>query len=521
MLRMAALVLVGLLSANRGGAPRVLFLTHSAGFVHDVVKRPAPDRLAAAEEALLQAARGRFEVVATQDCGEVTAEKLKGYSAVVFYTSGELPIDAAALLDYVRGGGGFVGIHCATDTLYKNAAYGEMIGGYFDGHPWHQQVRVRVEDRRHPATAHLGASFEIKDEIYQFRSWDRKKVRVLLSLDPESVKISRGKREDRDYALAWTSRYGRGRVFYSALGHRPEVWRDARFLTHVVEGALWSMGRREPADAEGFEPLSFDEGWVQAGPGKFAVEDGVATPSGGMGLWYREGRSFKNFILKLEYAPQRIDANSGVFVRFPRVDGDPWHPVREGYEIQIAGDRPSKTTTGAVYSFKKAEEIPLRPAGEWNDYEISCLGQNYYVRLNGRLINTFEGKRSRAGMIGLQNHDDKSVVRFRRVRVRELPDDAERCSFGPPEGPLEDFILLAQYKGAPQVRIRGEVRLEVPASDDWADLELAVAGNRATVSVRGQRESEATGDWPARGAVTLDGAEFRDVRVVTFASTEY
>ena len=80
----------------------------------------------------------------------------------MFYTTGELPISEEgkkALLDFIKRGKGFVGIHSATDTFYKWPEYGEMIGGYFDGHPWHTDVTVRVEDRTFPATAHLGESF--------------------------------------------------------------------------------------------------------------------------------------------------------------------------------------------------------------------------------------------------------------------------------------------------------------------------------------------------------------------------
>jgi type 1 glutamine amidotransferase len=229
--------------------PKVLFLTHSAGFKHSVVKRPAEASPAWAEERLQRAAAGRFEVVATQDLGEITREKLKGYQGVVFYTTGELAIDKEALIDFVKQGGGFAGIHSATDTLYQYAPYGELIGGYFDGHPWHEKVTVNVEDKKHPATAHLGDSFEITDEIYQFKNWDRSKVHVLLSLDASKVDLTKKgvNRADHDFALSWTDSFGKGRVFYTALGHREEVWEDPRFLTHVVNGIAWTVGAAPPA----------------------------------------------------------------------------------------------------------------------------------------------------------------------------------------------------------------------------------------------------------------------------------
>lgn len=221
-------------------APRVLVLTHSAGFVHDVVRRPSPDGRSLVERQLEAACRGRLDVELSQDSGMITAEKLKAYRAVVFYTSGELPIDKEALLAYVRDGGGFVCVHNAMATLMKYPPYGEMVGASFDGHPWNQEIEVRVEDPAHPSTAHLGSSFRIKDEIYQVKNWQRKNVHVLLSVGPASVDLSKGKREDKDYALAWTKSYGKGRVFYTALGHYEEVWKDERFLRHLVEGILWA-----------------------------------------------------------------------------------------------------------------------------------------------------------------------------------------------------------------------------------------------------------------------------------------
>jgi type 1 glutamine amidotransferase len=222
-------------------APRkALYLTRSAGFKHDV--------LPLSEQILKQIAeRSGIEVTATEDCSLVSREGLKPYEAIVFYTTGELPMSdeqKAALIDFVKSGKGFVGIHSATDTFYNWAEYGEMIGGYFDGHPWHQEVTIKVEDRQHPATLHLGASFKITDEIYQFKDFSRERVRVLMSLDTGSVDLTKPgvRRADKDFATAWWRSFGRGRVFYTALGHRPEVWQDERFQRHLLEGLRWAMG---------------------------------------------------------------------------------------------------------------------------------------------------------------------------------------------------------------------------------------------------------------------------------------
>jgi uncharacterized protein len=222
------------------GKHKVLYLTHSAGFKHDV--------LPVSETILKEIGdrSGAFEVTATKDCSLISRDGLKPYDAVVFYTTGELPItdeQKAALLDFIKSGKGFVGIHSATDTFYKWPEYGEMIGGYFDQHPWHQEITVKVEDKRHPATRHLDKSFQIKDEIYQFKDFSRERVHVLLSLDPGSVDLTLPAvhRKDKDFALAWWRNYGKGRVFYTALGHREEVWRDARFQQLLIGALRWAM----------------------------------------------------------------------------------------------------------------------------------------------------------------------------------------------------------------------------------------------------------------------------------------
>src|SRR4030095_10204052 len=120
------------------------------------------------------------------DASAFSAANLAGIDLVFFYTTGELPlskVEREALLAVVRDGGAFAGSHCATDTFYQVPEYGEMIGAYFDGHPWHQEVKMRVEDREHAATRHLGEAFSIADEIYQMRApYDRTKLHVLLSL---------------------------------------------------------------------------------------------------------------------------------------------------------------------------------------------------------------------------------------------------------------------------------------------------------------------------------------------------
>ena len=163
--------------------------------------------------------------------------------------------------------------------------------------------------------------------------------------------------------------------------------------------------------------------WVQAGPGEFAIEDGVATPSGGMGLWWYSGQEYGDFVLSLEFNMDNIDANSGVFLRFPDPEGDPWVAVHEGFEVQIAGNEEgSAHATGAIYDKQAATSIPLNEPGEWNTYEIKCVGNMIYVTLNGELVNEWEFEGTPVGYIGIQNHDDNSIVHYRNIRVMSLED---------------------------------------------------------------------------------------------------
>ncbi len=223
---------------------RVLYFTHSAGYRHDVIP------LSEAILAQLGSDSGVFEVTATEDTSELSPANLGRYAAVMFYTSGELPMSEAqkaALLNFVRSGRGFLGVHSATDTFYAWPDYLDLVGGYFNGHPWHQTVTIEVVDPRDPLVAFLGKSLQVEDEIYQISDFDYRRSRVLLRLDPTSVDLGKAAVHQRFYGwpLAWTRSYGEGRVFYTALGHEPSVWRDARFQRFLTNAILWSM-RRSP-----------------------------------------------------------------------------------------------------------------------------------------------------------------------------------------------------------------------------------------------------------------------------------
>jgi hypothetical protein len=164
------------------------------------------------------------------------------------------------------------------------------------------------------------------------------------------------------------------------------------------------------------------DGWAMAGPGGFELVDGTLETRGGMGLlWYR-ARSFGDFTLDVHWQVQRVEDNSGVFVRFPDPGDDPWVAVHEGYEIQIHDTAPEPIhQTGGLYSFAAPTFVASNPPRAWNHFRIRCVGQQYEVALNGAVVTSLSGgDRRTQGFVGLQNHDPQSRVRFRRVEVTAL-----------------------------------------------------------------------------------------------------
>jgi type 1 glutamine amidotransferase len=221
-----------------GGPPppvRVLMLTATAGFRHDAIATARQTVNAAA------AAAGDITIAATEDLSTITAATLSGYDVLMFaLTSGELPFTAdqkTAILAFVNGGKGFIGVHSATDTLYDWPDYGRLVGAYFKDHPWTQSGTVVVEDQAHPSTTGLGGSFQLLEEFYTFRENPRPNVQVLLRLDAASVGAA------GDYPLAWASTAGAGRVYYNALGHFSSTWNDPRFQRQMLGAIRWVARR--------------------------------------------------------------------------------------------------------------------------------------------------------------------------------------------------------------------------------------------------------------------------------------
>ena len=174
---------------------------------------------------------------------------LNDFDAVFFYGIGELELtnqQKADLLSFIKDDGkGFVGAHTAITSFYTWPEWGEMIGGYFDDHPWLIfDAPVINEAPDFPAMKGFPREFVARDEIYQVKNFSRDKVRVLARLDANKIDLNnpRVHRKDKDFAVAWAKTYGKGRVFYSCFGHTNESWDDPRMQQMWLEAIKWTMG---------------------------------------------------------------------------------------------------------------------------------------------------------------------------------------------------------------------------------------------------------------------------------------
>lgn len=220
---------------------RVLVVTHTAGFRHDSI--PTAEATLADIGSTSQLYQTDFCRTADDVKRVLTRDGLSRYDAVFFAnTTGHLGIpDVGAFLQWIAEGGGFVGAHSAADTYHESAEFIAMLGGEFEAHGSIAEADVRVDDPTHPAVAHLTPRFRITDELYRFSRFDRANVRVLLSLDrnpPDGLGVAGA---PADLPMAWHRAHGTGRVFYTAFGHRSEVWRDARFQQHLREAIRWVL----------------------------------------------------------------------------------------------------------------------------------------------------------------------------------------------------------------------------------------------------------------------------------------
>lgn len=232
----AALVVLGLWAAPASAARLdVLVFTKTAGFRHDSIP-------AGVEAIRALGAEHGFRVRATEDAGALTARRLRPVEAVVFLNTTGTVLDRAqrrALRRHVRGGGGFVGVHAATDTEHDWPFYGRMLGARFRSHPVPQTAAFVNEAPGHPATAHLAPRFEVFDELYAFDANPRPRARVLLAVDESTYAATDPM---GDHPMSWCRDVRRGRVFYTALGHEPALYAQPWFRRHLLGGIRTAAG---------------------------------------------------------------------------------------------------------------------------------------------------------------------------------------------------------------------------------------------------------------------------------------
>ena len=200
---------------------------------------------------------GAYEAVVCHDLSMFSPEKLRQFDAVCFNntvcfngTMGTLFEQRGlkkSLVEFVRGGGGLMGIHGATATFLGWPEYGRMLGAYLAGHPWNREtVTIELDDPGHPLNAPFGGQgFQIADEIFQFKApYSRDHLRVLLSLDTvngaEKVSGKKGGRKDGDYGISWVKNYGKGRVFHLVLGHDDYSVEGVGFIVSLTRGTEWA-----------------------------------------------------------------------------------------------------------------------------------------------------------------------------------------------------------------------------------------------------------------------------------------
>jgi type 1 glutamine amidotransferase len=150
------------------------------------------------------------------------------------------PDEEKGLQEYIQHGGGYVGIHAASDCEYNWAWYGELVGAYFKSHPKQQQAKILVIDKNNPATAHLPETWDRWDEWYNFKNMNPK-VTVLLKIDEKSYT---GGENGDNHPMAWYHDFDGGRAFYTELGHTDESYADPNYLKHILGGIKYAIGKK-------------------------------------------------------------------------------------------------------------------------------------------------------------------------------------------------------------------------------------------------------------------------------------
>jgi len=247
-------------TAQAGDAPKkILFFSKSNGYQHDMIAY-GNGKTSAAEKILTELGKqNNFEFTFTKDGSVFTPENITKYDAFCFYTTGDLTLPGgdknppmskegkAAFLQAIHDGKGFVGIHSATDTFHSGAQgvdpYIQLIGGEFVTHDGWVPGHLIVEDRNFPGMKDVPDDFGPPEEWYSLKNLSPN-LHVLLAHNTTAM----GKHPPYDrpnFPCTWAQQYGKGRSFYTSMGHRIEVWNNPVFQQVLVGGLNWAVGNVE------------------------------------------------------------------------------------------------------------------------------------------------------------------------------------------------------------------------------------------------------------------------------------
>jgi len=447
---------------------------------------------------------GAFEPVVSDDLAMILPENIRQFDAIVLNNSSgpwitptdadlardvfkkhgpdKPPVEAVlrrSLLEYVNAGGGLVAVHYAIGGNAHWPEFRQMIGGKFTGHPWNEEIGVTVEEPDHPLVAAFGGKdFRIADEIYEYgETYDRGKLRVLLSLDPatSNMGVKWINRKDNDFALCWVKTQGNGRILNTTFGHRTEIFWDPRVLRHYADAVQFAAGDlAAPASPRtampvrtipGTEPAPGLPGFVSLFNGRdlsgwsgdsriWSVRDHAITgqttaevkvSENNFLLWKDEVEDFE---LRLKFKLE--GGNSGIYYRARRrppgqttgealvgtqadfsADGR-WTGVIMEYTLrEILAERGQKVligtngvrqVVGSVGDAAKLLEVVR--TNDWNDYRVIAQGGQVKLAINGVPMCELEdhdAKRLVRGWLALQVHTGPPMkVQFKDVYLRRL-----------------------------------------------------------------------------------------------------
>jgi type 1 glutamine amidotransferase len=439
----ATVLAAALLTCSASAAPKkLLVVTATQGFRHSSI--PLAEKvLAGLGEKYglftVDFVRGGANGKQNADFEKLSPDSLKQYDGVIFAnTTGNLPVpDKDAFMAWIKSGKAFIGMHSATDTFHDYRPFIEMIGGEFLTHGPQAGVECLNQDHEHPATKHLGAKYSVFDEIYILKNFHRDQVHGLLTLDKHPNTGAPG-----DDPIAWSKKIGGGKLFYTSLGHREDVWLNGEYQRHILGGIKWALGLAEGnADVQdttfklgegerkdGYKPLFNGknlDGWKLRNPDglkTWSAQNGMLVntiPEGGHGTDLVSEEKFGDFVVRYEYmVPKK--SNSGLY-------------LRGRYEIQIADDgdrkKPEMGSNGGLYSIQPASELVSRPVGHWQSGQATIRGNKISVILNGvKIHDDAEVTKATGGELD-RNYDqpgpimlqgDHGAVAFRNIRIKPL-----------------------------------------------------------------------------------------------------